>query len=70
MHRKAEEEAADSANGDDDNAARRRVGLADAVQYFRACPLAAAVFDLSVGLPRLGSRTGCATSQAQRSDLG
>ena len=30
MHRKAEEEAAIGANGDDDNAARRRLGPSDA----------------------------------------
>jgi hypothetical protein len=30
MHRKAEEEAANHANGDDNKAARRRLGLSDA----------------------------------------
>jgi hypothetical protein len=30
MHRKAEEEAASGANGDDDNVARRRLGPSDA----------------------------------------
>jgi hypothetical protein len=36
MHRKAEEGAASSANGDDHNAARRRLGPADAAQSFQA----------------------------------
>ena len=40
MHRKAEEEAASGANGDDDNTARRRPGPSDAAWYLWAWPLA------------------------------
>ncbi len=39
MHRKAEDEAASGANGDDDNAARRRLGPSDAAQYLQTRPL-------------------------------
>jgi hypothetical protein len=39
MHRKAEEVAARSANGDDDNAARRRPGPSVAAEYLGARPL-------------------------------
>ena len=33
MHRKAEEEVASSANGDDENAARRRLGAEICVEF-------------------------------------
>ena len=39
MHRKAEEETASGANGDDDNVARRRPGPSDSAWYLRAQPL-------------------------------
>jgi len=56
MHRKAEENAALGANGDDDNTARRRAGPSGATEYLRARPLVPGA--VSLPLTALGRAAG------------
>jgi len=56
MHRKAEEDAASGANGDDDNIARRRAGPSGATEYLRARPLVPGA--VSLPLTALGRAAG------------